>query len=479
MSTELKAARRGTRDAAARAAAQLGGGNLAAATVQVIEDASILQRACVGKRNVDVCRGQGTAFEHLEVLKFNRDAARMDSPYRATATYALGPHDPVDIRIVDPRLDGPAGTVLEVQCKSRLHASDSLRDLADEKYTGMGRLAPSDQIPEIHERLRSRLEDPVSPRHPGYEDVDDHLLDTLEHDDVRSPGTTRAEAERTAASPGVAALRMALAEASREIAAAAAKGAIAGGIVGAGAGAVAATRTRRGEPFDAAGVAKQAGRDGLRGAGRGAVVAGGGKAISIASRRVAPRFAGSAGPAVVASAGVELTQAVTQYVAGTIDADELREQSTRAIVGAGAGLWCGAVGQILIPVPVVGGLVGSLLGAFVADVLVDSGLFGSTASSRAADERLGEMERVAEMAMAAFQDFEREMDEELRAHDARMQHLVLPALDRLETAQGAGDMSATIRELTTIGAAIGVDVPFHDVEDLRRFAQGPGCQLVL
>jgi hypothetical protein len=462
------------RDVIAGAAGQVADDRLVAATDQVIEDASILYRACWGKRNVALCRAQGTAFEHLEVLNFNRAAARLGSPLRAIATHATDPRSRVDIRVVDE-----AGTtILEVQCKSRLDPTASIRDLAHDKYHGMGRLAPADHTPEIRDRLRAR-KDPWAPRHPGYEDVDEHLLDTLECDNVKSPGTTRSQAERAASSPKSVAVGAVTAEAAREIAVAARNGAILGGALGAGVGAISAYRTREAEALDARAIARRAAQDGAKSAARGAVVAGGGKAISIVSRRFAPRFARGSGPVALAAGSVELTLILRRYSNNEIDAYELREQLTRALVGAGAGLWCGMVGQAVIPVPVVGGLVGSLLGAVVAEAIVDSGLLGSTAASRAADEYLSEIEAAAAIAVAAFDDFESDMQAGLEQHEARMQHLILPALERLNEAHAASDPATELRELMSIGAATGIDVPFHSPEDLHEFGREPGALLAI
>jgi hypothetical protein len=60
-----------------------------------------------------------------------------------------------------------------------------------------------------------------------------------------------------------------------------------------------------------------------------------------------------------------------------------------------------------------------------------------------------------------------------------MRHLILPALERLNEAHAASDPATELRELTSIGAAIGIDVPFHSPEDLHEFGREPGALLAI
>ena len=98
-------------------------------------------------------------------------------------------------------------------------------------------------------------------------------------------------------------------------------------------------------------------------AARSGVVTAGAKVIVIAARQNGlTGFAAGAGPAVIANAVFEAGHAVYQYARGEIGADALREQAGGAALRGAAAYYCGIAGQVMIPVPVVGALVGSVVG---------------------------------------------------------------------------------------------------------------------
>jgi hypothetical protein len=354
-------------------AAHHGAERLATATEQVIQDAVHLENLIKRKARVDLALRQGTAFECLEALKFNRDAARAGNPLRAKLTCFDDYHAPADIEIWHR-----TELVRRIQCKSRLRPAQTLRDLANPKYHGMGRLAPADQAESITNLLDHRVrQDNGNIYGPDYRDVDEHFMDELAHDKIASGGTTRAEAERAADAPGTAALRFSVEESMREVSDAARKGLIAGAVVGGTLSGADNLRAWRRGNVSGPGALIATSKAAASAGGRGAIVAAGARVITIAARRAGHiRFASGSGPAAVATAAIDLGGVLDRYVRGNISPDELRHESVNIFAGAALSTYCGIAGQALIPVPVAGALIGSLVGTAVSRLVLEGARSG-------------------------------------------------------------------------------------------------------
>ena len=458
----------------ADAAAHIGAEQLAATTDQVLSDAWDLFRVCEPKRNVDVCRSQGFAFEALETLKFNRAAGREGSPLQAVTTCLTDPRAAADIEIRDG-----IEIVRQIQCKSYDTPVNTMRALANPKYDGMGRLAPADQVEEIASKLEKGLQRPPENIYTNdYLDVREHLMDELAHDDVASGGTTRAQAEQAAQAPAAIALRFAFDEAMREVADATKKGAIAGAVFGAAAACVSNVAALKRGDVSGAQAATNTARSTVGAAGKSALVAGGGRAIAVTARHSGcARFAGGVGPAAMAGLAVDLTGTLTSYVRGDVTHEEFRDEATNILVGAAFSTYGGIVGQALIPVPFVGAVIGSLLGTALSGALVQAGAFGTTAGDRARPVRVAELEAASAMVIDELERYQRHIADMADAHAAAVDQLLTPTLDALDRAFAASDQRAATRALTALGAALDRDVPFASPADFDAFVADESASL--
>ena len=177
----------------------------------------------------------------------------------------------------------------------------------------------------------------------------------------------------------------------REVSDAARKGAIAGAVVGGTlSGADNLRAWRRGNVSGSEALIATS-KAAASAGGRGAIVAAGARVITIAARQAGHiRFASGSGPAAVASAAIDLGGVLNRYVRGNISPDELRDESVNILAGAALSTYCGIAGQILIPVPVAGALIGSLVGTAVSGLVLEAGALGTSASDRARRARVAE-----------------------------------------------------------------------------------------
>ncbi len=158
----------------------------------------------------------------------------------------------------------------------------------------------------------------------------------------------------------------------------------------------AAARVRAGET--SAGVAAlTAVGSAARNAARSGALAGLGQTVRVAARAgLLPEvFGGGSLPMVLAGATYGVAEAGFDLARGRIDAGEFAARSATVTTSAGL-VWAGGVvGQTVIPIPVIGGLVGAFAGQ-VAGIVVVQGLQTAIVAARAdgvAKPRLRLLER--------------------------------------------------------------------------------------
>lgn len=443
-------------DLAAGIAAGTGGANHAAATEAARDGAAAIVEHLARRQAMNACRGQGFAFELRETAGFNIAAARQGSDLRAIATMTVRePHAAADIRIVRG-----AATVREVQAKSYGSPQTTVRAQSDPKYARMQRLVPKDQAEDCAELLERRqaMASPEHLNHERYADVQEHLAGELHHDDVRSGGTTRADAEQTARDPQGAARQMVTGEVRRELAHAGRTGAAVGGAVaGLTAGVSNLGAARRGDKDAIEAIIDTAAAT-AKGAVSGGATAVPGKAVEIGLRRCAPaRLAGGAGVGAVAGATVQMGGATKRYLTGELDAAEFRDEAVAVAIDAGAAYWGGVLGQAVIPVPVVGALVGSL----AASLLV-----GAVRQARADDatdlKRLRALEAEAAAAAARSDAHLRDVLDATAAQQELLDDTLMPALDALRFGLVTGDVDVAARGIARSRSALGSGLQFAD-----------------
>ena len=348
---------------------------LAEATKRVFHDSSEMERVLEQYKNCTLSSRQGRALEFLEALKFNRDAAENNrSDLFAFPTHFHNPKSPTDIIVTKNGED-----VLGVQSKSRSKIEEAIRDHSDEKYHGLGRLNPVEQYDHINEllnnRINSSLDDQVCKK--DYEDVHRHLMKSLKYEGVGSEGTDRAEAEFAALHPEILHLmqngEVILKEVSEGalygIESAAAFAAITKGILN-------TSKVIMGEKELATAISETLSMT-ASAALRGGVVAATTKVIGIAARSEGLKsFSEGAAPITLANTMYSMVRAINSYMKNDIDKETLKEECGEAAIRGVATYYCGIVGQIAIPIPIVGALVGSLVGYTTSAVLVQSGILG-------------------------------------------------------------------------------------------------------
>ncbi|MBT2450989.1 hypothetical protein J7F03_28715 [Streptomyces sp. ISL-43] len=356
---------------AAWAAADAATRRFAAATMETLDTRETVQR--LARRYAALANAQraGYLFEVEHALSFNQAAARAGAGVRAVVSEWMAGGSQTaaaDVLLVDG-----AKTVGQVQAKLMASASGTAHQIRRGHYTGMTRLVAGDKVAAVDSLLQRRLT--MNPDGIGFADYADahaHLGDSIRYGAITSQPVDLADAHRHATDPEKWMRGRVRQAAGREAAAAAATGAAAGAAAEAAiaaAGQLARIRAGETSPAQAALTAAAAA---ARGAARSGSLAGLASLVRTAGRagQLPAAFGGGELASATATAALAVAEAGLQLAQGRIDGGEFAARGAEAALHACLTWACGAVAQSVIPVPVVGALVGGLVGQAAGTVIV-------------------------------------------------------------------------------------------------------------
>ncbi|MGI5157556.1 hypothetical protein [Microbispora sp. CA-102843] len=462
----------GGADAAAWALADAAGRRLAEATVETLRTREVVAELAARYANTGTAQRAGHLFEVMHALSFNQDAIAQGSSLRAVVTeWAPGGSQtaPADLHIVKG-----GRVVAQAQAKLTGRAPSAAHALAQSKYEGMQRLVASDRRQAVEDLLDRRLSmSPEGLRYEDYRDARAHVGDRLSAGGVRSRGVAYEEAQRAARAPKRWADEQVVKAGARQVAVSAVTAATVGGLVsGIGTAAAEAARVRAGET-SASVAAATALASAVRGAARSGVVAGLGETIRVAADAgVLPHaLGGGTLPFAVSGAVYATAEAGLDLARGRIGAGEFAARACETTLTSALVWGCGVVGQSVIPVPVVGALVGGLAGQAAGFVIVQ-GMQLALVAARASHtdaERLDLLEREIITSVLVLREL-RQATERLGAErNAYATGVVLPRFERVQTALAEGRPGPALAELAELTRDFGGTPVCGTVEEFDQW----------
>ena len=456
------------------------------ATQRMFQDSDLLTQLAINKQNC--IHAQGWVFEQLEVMKFNQNATeqfRYDI-FAATTDGMRQPHAAADILIKNT-----SGEILrEAQLKSCDSPTSSAFALANEKYQGMQRIAPSEQTEKIDQLYQQRI-DSGTLKAPDYQDAQKNLEEGVTHDGVSSGGTTRQEAI-DASNPEYAEQlandfkREALFTECHQagLQAGLMGAAIGGGITVISEGikvfqgkndaefsqillnittnTVTAGTTSYVTAFAARGVAHVAEQN-MASASANALIKGNGHIA-------------------LATSAVRASKSIYRYMTDDdMTTEELMSDINHiALTGAGA-FYYGALGQVLIPIPVVGAMIGSTVGYFIGNLIHQSGLIalGESNNVKVARERRERIEQLCLHAIPQMRAARLEMERVLHENTIARREFINNAFNDVELSLLASDADQYIAALNSINGVFGKDIGFNNLNEFNELMEDSEFAFVL
>ena len=455
--------------------------NLAAATQEWMRHANWdeAQRLATTHVNKAASIRAGHAFEFVEALKFNANAAKAGDVIRA-ATTASQKASGAPVDIIVSRGDT---VVREVQAKVYKRAFNRLDALSAEKYHGMQRLVPSDHEHDVRELLGKALDrPPENIRTSRYIDVDENLAGELHHDGITSGGTKVKEAYDAGKDPIGWLQHQADHAMINETLKAAAVGAAGGAVFGAASHslqlAIRARHTDIGISESIVEVTAAATRAGVQSG----VTSGLAKVVEIGARNsemFSPLAKGTA-PIAVANTVLEVGEAAYQYATGVIDRDQLIDRCA-GVAMRNTGAWAfGVVGQTVVPIPVVGALVGSTAGYVTSAIVIEGFKLArvAAADADAAEARLSELETQAVAAVMTMEEHRLTLEALIDQEAQDYRDVLVPLMDGLEkdlTAGGEAGMDC----LVALNLELGYKLEWSTLPQFDEFMADPQRDLQL
>ncbi len=169
-------------------------------------------------------------------------------------------------------------------------------------------------------------------------------------------------------------------------------------------------------------------------------------------------------PAAIVTCGITVGKSLKRYFNGEIDGvqcfQELGEQGTGMLSSA----MFGAIGQAAIPIPVVGAMIGSMIGYTIASASYGM-LMGALNEAKLARERRIAIEKECEEHIQLIRAYRQELEENIRQYLGTRMVLFNNAFDGLKSSLNIGDVDGFISSANQITAVLGKEVQFRDFDE--------------
>ena len=455
--------------------------HLTEATQRVFGDATRLRQLAIDKQNVLADKAQGWMFEQLEVTKFNLDAVRKGSRLYAATTDSLGQtnHPTTDVLISNDKA---------FQLKSGNTASSSAFMLADKKYADVNLVAPSDQTDKVQALYAKRIESGTL-KASDYQNASAKLHKGIEADNVSSGGTTYDEALKATDAKhanhvaNTFEAKAALSDMHQSGMQAGKMGATFSGISSSASGLyqLSQGKVTKGE------VAAQIIVDTSKGFATSYLTTAGSKGIvhglakaGVSQTSVGALTKNNAHIALAASI-LKSGQSVVRYLQGEIDSDQLMCEISETAITSASTFYYGALGQAIIPIPIVGAMIGSTVGYFVGSMLHQSGLMGlgEVAVVKVARERRERIEAMCLESITLIRQHRLELEALLKTHFAERRQTLTQAFDGIEQSLVSWDADDFIQHLESVNQAFGKSLPFKSFDEFDIFMKDNTSVFVL
>ncbi|MCG9714958.1 hypothetical protein L1D29_19355 [Shewanella insulae] len=444
---------------------------------RIFDDANLLRNWNERLSNVNPEIAQGNMFEQLEVTKFNLDALKKDSKYFARTTASMGaPTDPVDIIISDGK-----SVVREVQAKSCKTAARTTFALSDEKYKEMARLGPKDQTAKIKELLDDRISKGTL-KASDYEQTRRNLQESLRHENVASDGTTYNEALSTI-DPNRAVI------VARELKVKAAlfdmhESGKVGGMVGAGVTAgitlIDGVNKLNNDEAEIGDVIGKIAINSAKGYAVGYTTTALSKGISHLSTEFIGKSASniltkSNAPIAIAASVVSCAKSFSSFLLGDIDSDTLIDQISHTAITSTSSFYYGVLGQVAIPIPVVGAMVGAGVGYFIGNLLHQSSFIalGECRAVTEAKERRQVIEALCFKAIPEIQKHRQELESNIQKHFSERLAQFNHSFEQMDEALHEWDPDKMLKGLEQINNCFGASLQFTNFKEFDEFMLDP------
>jgi len=171
--------------------------------------------------------------------------------------------------------------------------------------------------------------------------------------------------------------------------------------------------------------------------------------------------------AAIAVAAKETTQSITAYLQGKISKEQMLEEISHTSISTASMLYYGAIGQAVIPVPILGGAIGAGIGFLVASLLNRSGVvaLGSTAEVKAARKRREIIAALCQQATQHTRAVRESLQSHLSSHFEQRHENFAQAFRDMEQSLSDWNSDSFVAGLANINAQFGLEISYARFDD--------------
>ncbi len=173
----------------------------------------------------------------------------------------------------------------------------------------------------------------------------------------------------------------------------------------------------------------------------------------------------------IAAAIVQSSKSLHAYLDNRIDAEQMLDEINQTAVNGTASFYYGTVGQTVIPIPVAGALIGSIVGYFVGTILYQSGLLslGEPVSVKQAQKRRQRVEEICHHAIPLIRQHREELQRVIKENGIGQIALFEAAFQSMDSACAESDPQGYLSQLETICSALHAALPFKTFSEFDLF----------
>lgn len=172
-------------------------------------------------------------------------------------------------------------------------------------------------------------------------------------------------------------------------------------------------------------------------------------------------------PGAIVATAISSIGTIQQFLSGNIDGVECMKQIGKSGASITSSMAYGAVGQVLIPIPVVGAMVGGMIGYALASSCY-GGLLKDLQEAKQSAERRKAIEAECQQAIQAIQQYRREIQQITESYFMEYQNVFDSAFTSIKHSMQIGDVDGFIKGMNTITHQMGGTTQFETKEEFDQ-----------
>lgn len=175
-------------------------------------------------------------------------------------------------------------------------------------------------------------------------------------------------------------------------------------------------------------------------------------------------------PAALASGVLACKDATVGYLRGDISSEEFLASVSHTVITTTSSFYMGALGQLALPIPVVGAFIGSSVGYFMSHIMHQSSLIalGDTAAVAAAKQRRRAVEEMCRTTIPAMRKHRAELEQNIERHFSQRRDNLLLSFRQMDAALLRWNPNAFASALNQINQLYGMSLRYKTFGEFDR-----------